>query len=460
MKSFRLSYNPYTVETKLYECTDGGEIAVDENSPMAVILWEHMGKWLSAWGSWRGFFAELAQSCGDAKLEIGFEGAQEDFDALSEAARLAEQDDRIKAELHYISGAHSELQEENQIKLEKISSLLEYAESPGRWDHVTAAVTKAIKKAWDPYFEVNIAGADSKAKAWLQNALIGRRVLPEEDVNGTAAATRIDVNNSREEFAVSSISRGGTLWRYTVPGNTSTPSGSVIVEHVYELVGNLLRQQETQNHRESAGMDAARLTQREPAGANAVELIQMEGPAPDFADCKMKLAFRDWHREQAVTAEVLKKGALTVLVLDGGALSNEETLRLLRELAGMIRTGRAVNRNRFVIACVCGSAGTEDGKKTGDTLRRILRELGIDEAGLFLVGEDMPEGISGLRRAILEYENRHGIPMAVQQFYRRMLEQIRQEEQELGAMPETPEREEQRSWLKNFRQGLDTLIEI
>ncbi len=425
MRAFRLIYNPYTVETRLYERMPGGDIAVDEDSPLAAILWEHMREWLPAHGAWRGFFAELAQAAGDRELEISFEGTRDDFDALSAAALLAKEESGLWVELRHTSDVKNILRENNRRKLEKVRAYLAYAKSPGRADSLSQRIMGYVERAWDPCYTVNVAGAAAREKAWLQNRLVGQSVLPESGSGQNGIAVRIEIDSSREDFQVSSISRGGMARRH-------------LQRPVSDCVEQLLREQGTWG----------------PGGRKDwYGSLCLEGPAPRLKDCEMKLVLQDDRKEGELTEEALERGDLTVLVLGGGAPGREETGKALRAFSGAAKMSKRKNQEGFLIVCV--SDEERSAKETEKAARRVLESRGLAGIKVLTAGAWQPEeeGVAALASAILDYEKHYAIPGAIQSFYSRMRDQLTEAERE-------QDEEEQRRWLSNLRGGLEALVEV
>lgn len=355
MTSFKLVYNPYTIEARLYRRSGAGEREIGTDSSLAIIRHERIQRWLAPFGSWRGFFQELRVAAGDKALKVMFYGTPEDYADLADAAQKSRDRQGIEATVEYALDDEAARQTSGAFKLARIREYLTAIQLGQHMRSLPASIADSIQAVVDPCFEINLLAPDPANKAALLNALLGRRLLPEDGTCAAADIVRVEIDDTLTDF---------TARRDGGDGQTKPVEGPL----------------------------STALAKRPAKDATA--LIRLEGPAPGLGGAALRLAFVDMprledmnpiHREAMLRA-LLKQG-LTLFVFDPGEILREDAMDAIRRIAGSVGStpDSKVDWDRVLFVCTdCESivGGAEQAERS---IRQMLGACGIDRPRVFMV---------------------------------------------------------------------------
>lgn len=370
MKTYKLVYNPYQVETKLYIVKENGFLQpVSEDSSLAPIFHQRMQKWIVPHDMWRGFFAELKEVCGESHIKIHFVGTAEDYSDLLLACKHYAPKANFSVDLVNVLSKGSQLQINGDYKLWQIQEMIRDAKENADVSILPEDILSCLDRALDPYFEINVVAPVSAGKSTLQNALIGRRLLPTSNEAKTAVLTRTRINNGMSDFRAESVLHDGTRQVHNEP---------ITQKLINELNDEL---------------DPA-----DPNGESALrDVIYLEGPSHQFENCALDLVFVDTpggnnamnerHKEVMRKALFAENKNVILFVFSQNTISHENTLEALKEAAEAMKLGLngRMSQDRFLFVCtgcdlIPGNlAGTEK------SIRNVLNSCGITEPNLFMV---------------------------------------------------------------------------
>ena len=370
MKIYELAYNPYTVETKLSARKASGELlTIGKESKLAPIFHQRMQRWLAPSGSWKGFFAELKEMCGEDHIKIRFTGTEEDYKDLLNACR------RYTPELHFAVDLENTLSKLERIeargdnKLMRIQHLISDAQENADTTVLPQEILDYLKHALDPSFEINVMAPVSAGKSTLQNALIGRRLLPTSNEAKTAVLTRTRINNGASDFRAESLLHDGTRQIHS--------------EFVCQKFINTLNDEIDPN---------------DPSKKSALrDEIYLEGPSPQFEDCDLDLVFVDtpggnnamnMRHKQVMQKALLDENKNVILfVFSEKTINHENTMDALKETAEVMKIGSdgKINQDRFLFVCTGCDTIPSNLDNTEKSIRQVLSSCGITEPNLFMV---------------------------------------------------------------------------
>lgn len=370
MKTYKLVYNPYKVETKLFIVKENGILQpISEDSSLAPIFHQRMQKWIVPHDLWKGFFAELKEVCGESHIELLFVGTAEDYSDLLYACKQYAPKANFSVDLTNVLSKGSQMHINGEYKLWQIQELIKDAQENADASVLPEDVIACLDRALDPYFEINVVAPVSAGKSTLQNALIGRRLLPTSNEAKTAVLTRTRINNGMSDFRAESLLHDGTKQVHNEP--------------VTQKLINTLNDE----------IDPA-----DPSGESALrDIIYLEGPSPQFEDCALDLVFVDTpggnnamnerHKEVMRKALFAENKNVILFVFSQNTISHENTLEALKEAAEAMRQGLngKMSQDRFLFVCtgcdlIPGNlAGTEK------SIRNVLNSCGITDPNLFMV---------------------------------------------------------------------------
>ena len=370
MKTYKLVYNPYKVETKLFIVKpDGQQVAIGQDSSLAPVFHQRMQKWLAPSGSWKGFFAELKDVCGENQITLLFTGTTEDYQDLLKACK------RYTPELHFLVDIRSTLNQASRMlidgtyKLVQIQNLISNAREKADPAVLPEDVLDYLVKALDDSFEINVIAPVSSGKSTLQNALIGRRLLPTSNEAKTAVLTRTRINNGMSDFRAVSYLHDGTQ--------------QVHVEPVTQEFINALNDE---------------LDPSDPTRESALrDMICLEGPSEQFADCALDLVFVDTpggnnamnERHKAVMRQALfnENKNMILFVFSANTINHENTREAILEAAEAMKHGMngQMSQDRFLFVCTSCDTIPDNLDATEKIIRQVLSSCGITEPNLFMV---------------------------------------------------------------------------
>lgn len=369
MSTYKLIYNPYTVDTKLYVCTQTAVEAIGEESALSVISKERMQKWLEPNGTWPGFFSALKDAAGDDRIKIQFIGTAEDFKDFSEARDQAVERMHIQIDLEYKLDKVAQLHVSGEYKLAQIKTYIDEIRNQEDMEFLPEDIIQYMERSLDPYFEINVTAPVSTGKSTVQNALIGRRILPTSNEAKTAVVTRTEIDNGMSDFTASSILHNGKEEYYN--------------ERItQELITRL-----------NDEIDPA-----DPKGKNALrDMIMLKGPSPQFNDCMLQLVFVDTpggnnamnQRHKAVMRKALdsENKNMILFVFNHTTITHQDTIDALKEAAEAMKAGMngQMSQDRFLFVCTCCDQITDNLPNTENTIRQVLSSCGIENPNLFMI---------------------------------------------------------------------------
>lgn len=369
MNTYKLIYNPYTVETRLYVRTQQGFEAVSEESALSMITKERMQKWLQPHDSWPGFFAALKEAAGDDKVKIIFVGTAEDYKDFTDARNRAARQFHIQADLEYGLDKVSQLHASGDYKLAQIKAYIDDIKNRKDIGFLPPDIVEYMEHSLDSYFEINVTAPVSAGKSTVQNALIGRRLLPTSNEAKTAVITRTEIDNGMSEFTASSILHNGKKETYS--------------ERVTQAMISRLNDE---------------IDPGDPEGKNALrDMIMLKGPSPQFDGCALRLVFVDTpggnnamnQRHKAVMRKALdnENKNMILFVFSHTTISHENTIEALTEAAEAMKRGLngQMSQDRFLFVCTCCDQVTDNLPKTESVIRQVLNSCGIESPNLFMI---------------------------------------------------------------------------
>lgn len=370
MKTYKLVYNPYQVETKLYIVKENGSLhSVGEDSSLAPIFHQRMQKWLVPHDMWRGFFAELQDACGQSHIKLFFTGTVEDYSDLLLAWKRYAPEAGFSVEVVNALDKEAQLEISGYNKLRSIRKMVTDAKENKDGAILPEDMLSCLDRALDPYFEINVIAPVSAGKSTLQNALIGRRLLPTSNEAKTAVLTRTRINNGMPDFRVESVLHDGTKQIH---------DGPVTQKLVTEL---------------NDALDPA-----DPSGESALrDIIYLEGPSHQFEKCALDLVFVDTpggnnamnkrHKEVMRRALFAENKNVILFVFSQNTISHEDTRVALEEAAAAMKLGLngRMSQDRFLFVCTGCDLITENLAGTERSIRNTLNTCGITDPNLFMV---------------------------------------------------------------------------
>ena len=382
MKTYKLVYNPYTVETKLYAVKGTDQLTpIGEGSSLSPIFHQRMQKWLAPHDEWRGFFAELKDACGEDHIELRFVGTEEDYRDLLAASRQYTPGLDLAVDVRAVLPKDVQTQVGGTFKLMQVRKLLQDAAENAKSSTKSSAkkngeevvlpkdILTSLQNALDPSFEINVVAPVSAGKSTLQNALIGRKLLPTDNLAKTAVLTRIHIDNGMSEFRAES----------------------------------LLHSEERQVH--DGPVTQALITrlndELDPAdekGENALrDVIFLEGPSEQFLDCRLDLVFVDTpggnnamnerHGEVMRRALLAENKNMILFVFNQNTISHDSTIAALQEAAAAMSRGLngKMSNDRFLFVCTGCDMIPDNLDNTEEHIRHVLNACGITQPNLFMV---------------------------------------------------------------------------
>lgn len=370
MKTYRLVYNPYTVETKMYAMKEKKMELFDKDSSMAPIYYQRIQKWLDPdlRNDWQGFFAELQEVCGEDKIRLEFLGTDEDYQELNSAYKKYAVPAGFYVEIIKLLNKPARLQASGEYKLMQIQNLIKNAEKNADKSVLPDEILNYLKKAIDPYFEINVTAPVSSGKSTLQNAILGRRILPTSSLAKTAVLTHTRINNAKDDFYAESETWDG-----------STEKHGRVTQTIIEKLNDELDPQDPK---------------KETALRRA---IYLEGPSAQFEDCALDLVFIDTpggnnamnekHKDVMRSALYAENKNMILFVFSVNTISHENTVEALKEAAEAMQHGFSgkMNQDRFLFVCTSCDMIADNLDGTEKTIRQVLASVGITEPNLFMV---------------------------------------------------------------------------
>ena len=368
MNKYKLIYNPYTVETKLYVYTQSGVELIGEESSLSFITKGRMQKWLEPHDSWPGFFSALKEAAGD-QIKICFVGTAEDFKDFSVARDRAVEQMHIQIDIEYALDKVSQLHASGDYKLAQIKAYIDDIRKQSDIEFLPVDIIEYMEHSLDPYFEINVTAPVSAGKSTVQNALIGRRLLPTSNEAKTAVITRTEIDNGMSAFTASSVLHNGKKEYYN--------------ERVTQDMITKLNDE---------------IDPDDPNGENALrDMIMLKGPSPQFNECMLQLVFVDTpggnnamnlrHKDVMRKALSNENKNMILFVFSHTTISHENTIDALKEAAEAMKRGMngQMSQDRFLFVCTCCDQVTDNLPKTEAVIRQVLDSCGIENPNLFMI---------------------------------------------------------------------------
>ena len=214
MVNVEVTYNPYTVRTEI--AIDGKP--VDKKvSPLEYTDNKRLQEWIEPQGSWKGFFAVLRNSAGDARVTIEFTGTSGDYKDLEYAKN------RYGGSFEQIDLIHKNRDSAGQAdpfqKMRSLEKLYGELQNGPVEEFKTEDIRKNFEAAINSDFRIVVVAPMSSGKSTLINAIIGRDMLPAVNQAATSVITEIRADDSRKSFLLSAVDKYG---RETVKNEKAT----------------------------------------------------------------------------------------------------------------------------------------------------------------------------------------------------------------------------------------------
>ncbi|HRZ84431.1 MAG TPA: dynamin family protein, partial [Candidatus Hydrogenedentes bacterium] len=172
-----LSHNPYTIRTKIV--VDGETVTIGKLRDLAAD--DHrLQMWID-----RFFPCLLDVYDSPGSLNVTFQGTQEDYDDLCEAAQAAKDERRCA-----VTVSLRPTRDPENI-LQGLKLLFEEAKTGPIPEFRDADLDSRFQECVDPDFEVSVIATMKAGKSTFLNAMIGRDLLPEDVEPCTATVTRV-----------------------------------------------------------------------------------------------------------------------------------------------------------------------------------------------------------------------------------------------------------------------------
>lgn len=369
MTKVYLKYNPFTVVTELAFIVNDQKQYITDESRLSGVLHERLQRWVEPHGEWHGFFKELADSCGDNNIQILFVGTKDDLDDLCLARnKYARQlgitvdiQNKLSIVQQYDNSATNKMMQIQKLYNELEAGQIEELKS----QDIKDAFTNAVKSD----FEIVVIAPVSSGKSTIQNAMLGRRLLPVSNKAKTAVLTRTRINCNLDGFQVETK---------RVDSVQESFDGPVTQQLITELNDEL--------------------DPNDPQKETALrEVIYLQGPAEQFAQSELNLVFVDTpggnnamnQKHKAVMRKALKdeNKSLILFVFSATTIDYEDTKDVLEEIADEMRQSMngKLSQDRFLFACNCADEMSEPLDQQVEDLKRKLEACGITDPNLFLV---------------------------------------------------------------------------
>lgn len=368
MSTYKLYYNPYHLVTELYAKTPNGFERVGEDSSLSIMMKERMQKWLEPHDTWPGFFAALKEATGENQVHIQFRGTADDYRALLEARDAAVQQNHMQIDLEYTMDKVEQLQASGEYKLAQIKAYMNEIKEQDNKGMVPEEIIRYMENSLDPYFEIDVTAPVSAGKSTVQNALIGRRILPTSAAEKTAVITRVEIDNGMSDFTASS----------------TLHSGKKEIHHeriTQELISRLNDEKDPEDEKGERALRA---------------LIELKGPSSQFKDCALNLILVDTPggnsamntRNRAVMQKALESENknMILFVFSHTTIAHKDTMYALKETAEIMKKGLngTMSQDRFLFVCTWCDRVTDELKKTETEIRQVLNSCGIEHPNLFM----------------------------------------------------------------------------
>ena len=343
MTNVEITYNPYTVKTKII--VNGEE--PKHNSQLKQYLTERLQMWVDKIPSL------LSNEYNDDKFILTFHGTELDYQDLMAAIKVAKKN-KLSFEVKKIPAKEFGEKEKSLRELFKHIKTLPFKElhSP--------AVANAFKLAFNAQLEVNVIATMSAGKSTLINALLGKKLMPSKQGACTATITRIK-DDDKPDFKADAFDENG---------NRLEDLHSPLLD--YETMVSLNKNENVCEIDISGDIPFV--------GADEVALVLIDTPGPDNARDK---------RHGYVTEEALKKSSkmLVLFVMNGSTLHNVAQDRFLRRIAKSMSIEGKQSKERFIFV-INKIDEYEEGEDdiAGETIPqtiKYLEDMGIKNPNVF-----------------------------------------------------------------------------
>ncbi len=370
MTQFKLTYNPYTVVTKLCFKNHGGWEEIDNTSKFINILNGPLSRWLYPAVDSPGFFAQL-NLFGDTQYEIDFYGLKRDFEELNCAAELfcrEMADDAPEISLHFLLTDDQEARNRPEGKLSHLRELYERALSiPYIRD---SEIPELLHRAFSQEIEAGLVAPLSAGKSTVLNAILGRRLLPTACEAKTAVVTQIVIDPDQRHYSARCRKRNGG-W--------DTLSGSITKERM-EYLNDLIDVEDREGKRPA--WEAIELRGRVfRAKDDCSPRFDHSYPRKIFTDTPgINNAQNEQHKE--LTNRLLLEGNqnLLLFLFTAENFQTEDTKHVLETILKALP-----DPNRLIFVCNRADEITMTYEAQYDKLKALLQDYGISKPNLFLI---------------------------------------------------------------------------
>ncbi len=343
MTNVEITYNPYTVETKII--VDGEEPKSNSQFKQYLNKKERLQMWVDK------IPTLLSNEYNDDEFKLTFHGTELDYQDLMAAIKAAK-GNNLSFEVEKIPAKEFGEKEKNLKELFARIKTLSFDEfrSP--------AVADAFELAFNAQLEVNVIATMSAGKSTLINALLGKKLMPSKQGACTATITRI-TDDDKPDFKADAFDENGKKLKHFP-----------LLD--YETMVSLNKNPQVSEIDISGDIPFV--------GADEVALVLIDTPGPDNA--------RD-RRHGIITEEALKKSSkmLVLFVMNGSTLNNTAQDRFLRRIAKSMSVEGKQSKERFIFV-INKIDEYEEGEDDieGETIPetiKYLEDMGIKNPNVF-----------------------------------------------------------------------------
>lgn len=189
-----LKYSPYNLRTTGFFLESGEELKNVLPQYMRnkrLQEWVHPCKYMNE--TWIGLFQKISHELGRKQFDVIFTGREVDFESLSEAHSMLDQEYKVKL--------FFEKRGETDEKIDQLLNLLvELDESP--IPEVKAKLKEPLEETLSGEFAVGVFGNMSSGKSTFINALVGEKLLETSTDECTHKVVKIYDEDKRENFQI------------------------------------------------------------------------------------------------------------------------------------------------------------------------------------------------------------------------------------------------------------------
>ena len=351
MRKIGFKYNPFTVETCIFDVDSGMEWPENALTKYSNI---RLQMWLNE------LFPLLTQSCND-DIEVFFEGTQFDFnDVLLAYNEYMSKNPELRVVL-----AEPIIAEGVESRFEDLKRIFTYLQQTCPFEDLrTQQVRDNFEAAIGSEFEVSVIATMSSGKSTLINAMLGNQLMPAKNQACTATIAKIkDIDNML----------GFTARCTDAKGN--------VIAATDELTSDLMAE-----YNDNEKVAYINIEGDIPfVSSKNVNLVLLDTPGPNNSRTEE-------HRKH--TYKIIKGKAMPMVlyVLNGTQLETNDDADLLGAVAEAMNIGGKQARDRFIFAV--NKADQFDDEKESlqrvlDNVEAYLAKYGIKQPNIYPVSAEI-----------------------------------------------------------------------